>query len=105
MEIRPTPTEVPDGVKCYVFGSILTDVYRANDIDVLFVYDASKVEPSRIYQVLSPLRSALERCAGRPVHPVVLSTSEAAADGFRERVESVSLRDWLRRFEQSPTGF
>src|SRR5690349_17024705 len=80
METRSTRIEVPNGVEAYVFGSVLNEPANANDVDVLFVYDAAKIHPARIYDVLAPLWFALTKLTGHRIHPVVLSQSEAASD-------------------------
>lgn len=105
MGIQRTPIEVPEGVEPYVFGSILTDLSSASDIDVVFVYDPGRIDPSNIYSVLAPLRLALAEHFGRPVHPVVLSKMEEASDCFRKRVESVPLREWIDARDRGDAGF
>jgi predicted nucleotidyltransferase len=86
---------LPSSARAYVFGSVISDRNRANDIDVLVVYDRGAVSPGSIYQLLRPFASGLSRCAGLPVHLTVLTQEEEAADDFIRRLNCVPLHDWI----------
>lgn len=86
---------LPEGVSVFVFGSALQQGGSPKDLDVLFVYDALTIPPQRIYEIVELVRSALSRIQPLPVHPLVLSRSEEAAERFLARNKSLPLDAWL----------
>jgi hypothetical protein len=82
---------LPSGVYIYLFGSAC---YRQQpeDIDILYVYDASIVPSDTAYARFRPLSRSIEDAVGIRVHPTVLSTKELMESSFLERVEPIELR-------------
>jgi len=82
---------LPDGVQVFLFGSVC---YRdhPNDIDMLFVYDASLLPPRSAYGAFRPLMAEIEAMVDIPIRSVVLSQDEARESGFVEEVEPIELR-------------
>jgi hypothetical protein len=82
---------LPEGVRVFLFGSAC---YREcpNDIDLLFVYDASCLSPRSAYAALRPLMTEIENVVAVPVRSVVLSDNEARESRFIEEVEPIELR-------------
>ena len=84
-----------EGISAFVFGSAVRDRRSARDLDVLFVYDPTRIAPAMIYGVLGPTISQLSELSGLPVHPVVLTIAEEHADAFLNRSRAIPLIGWL----------
>ena len=84
-------TGLPDGASVYLFGSACYR-NRPNDIDMLFVYNASLLPPATAYAAFKPLIRRIESEVAIPVHPVVLSEREAQESGFIEDIEPIALK-------------
>lgn len=82
---------LPDGVQVFLFGSACYHEHP-NDIDLLFVYDASCLPPRSAYAALRPLMTEIENIVAVPVRSVVLSDNEAHESRFIEEVEPIELR-------------
>ena len=82
---------LPSGVRIYLFGSACYRE-RPNDIDLLYVYDATTVPTDTAYSRFQPLSRQIEDVVGIRVHPTVLSTKEAMESLFIERIEHIELR-------------
>lgn len=63
-----------------MFGSACYRI-RPNDIDMLFIYDASLLPPGTAYSAFKPLMTDIEHSVGIPIHSVVLSQDEASKTG------------------------
>lgn len=90
-----THITLPDGLRAFVFGSVLRTDCDANDLDVLFVYDTDLIPPQHVYQVVAKIRAALSSIQPLPIHPLVLSDSEETAEEFLFHRETLSLAEWL----------
>ena len=82
---------LPGGVHVFMFGSACYRI-SPNDIDMLFVYDASLVPPCTAYSVFKPLMTDIEYSVGIPIHSLVLSQDEVRKTGFIGKVEPIELR-------------
>lgn len=75
-----------DGVQVFLFGSSrFTE--NPSDIDLLFVYDQSKIAPNEAHARFRPIICELERATGIPVRPVVITLAEERDTGFIESVK------------------
>ena len=83
--------DIPSGVRIYLFGSACYR-QRPNDIDMLYVYDATIVPTDTAYSRFQPLSRRIEEAVGIHVHHTVLSPKEAMESRFIERIEPVELR-------------
>ncbi len=76
-----------NGVQVFLFGSSRY-VDEPSDIDLLFVYDASKVLPAEAYARFRPIVCQLEGSTGIPVHPVMITLEEERDTSFIESVKA-----------------
>ena len=75
-----------DGFRVFLFGSARYKD-KPSDIDLLFVYDPTRIAPQLAYQQLRPVFHAVSLATGCPVHPVVLSQIEEHETEFIESLD------------------
>jgi predicted nucleotidyltransferase len=83
-----------ENICCYVFGSAVTSLEGAHDLDILIVYHRNAVPPDRIYPKLRAFLYLLQLEFGLPVHPTVLTLEEERAEQFVERLKCIPLDAW-----------
>lgn len=79
------------GIEVYLFGSLLISD-KPRDIDLLLVYDPSRITVGEGMAVRRRVREAMVAATGTPADILLLSTSEMKQTGFLERVTAVKLR-------------
>lgn len=82
--------KLPDGLRFFLFGSCRY-AERPADVDVLFIYDPSKLPPQLAYAKCRPLMNAISEASRLPVHPVLLTDEEAQRSDFSARVKAIPL--------------
>jgi predicted nucleotidyltransferase len=78
----------------YVFGSALSSLAAANDLDLLVIYNDQETRAESVYDVLADVFSHISVIVGLPVHPSVLTEREATAENFTERFKCLPLEEW-----------
>lgn len=86
--------DLPEYLRLYVFGSAVLSPDEARDLDLLVVYDRTRVRPDRVYCVISELLSSLGSIVGLPVHPAVLTKEEAEVEHFIEDYDCMPFEVW-----------
>ena len=79
-----------DGVQVFLFGSSRY-VDDPSDIDLLFVYDRSKVSPEKASARFRPIVCEIEESTGIPVHTVILTLEEERNTRFIESVKPIPI--------------
>ena len=82
-----TFTELPEGSKAFVFGSVLRDA-RPKDFDLLVVYDQSLCPPNSAYRLHSSFLRSLEQQMGLTVDMTLLTYREEERSGFITRANA-----------------
>lgn len=79
-----------EGFEILIFGSARFATYP-NDIDLLFVYDANRIEPKDVYPILGPVLIELESKLNVPINHVVLSLDEDRESAFSSSVDAMCI--------------
>lgn len=82
----------PHSTNWYVFGSYLHS-NSPSDIDLLVVYDPSKVHPKDVTKLCAHLFSIIENSVSLKVHSTILTCTEEQESKFIERSNAVDITE------------
>jgi len=82
---------LPSGVSVYLFGSgLYSDIQ--NDIDLLIIYDKSKVDVNEAIGLRKKVRAHFEQITDVPVEIVLLNEEENEETGFIKNTRTLLLK-------------
>ena len=96
-DIPSISTNLPNGADAFVFGSAKNSV-SPSDLDVLIVYDSTKIAPERASYMMTPFLVRLASAAHLKVHPVILSQSEELQVRFAETEKAMPFEAFWKSF-------